>query len=87
MTSYLSVSGGATYFGKSSELHVHLLNVNLFPWSLGPILYTGLTWEGEWRYLICDFLTEEKQTRTLSSARLRLTMLSCVNCVSIGVQP
>lgn len=30
------------YFSKSPEFHVHLFNVDLFPWSLGPILYTGL---------------------------------------------
>lgn len=30
------------YFSKSSEFHVHLLNVDLLPWSLGPILYIWL---------------------------------------------
>lgn len=59
----LSVHGSLSYFGESSELHVHLLNVDLFPWSLGPILYTGLAWREEWKHLICDSVmtfTEEK---------------------------
>lgn len=43
-----------TYFGEASELHVHLLNIDLFPWSFSPILYTGLTQRGKWKHLICD---------------------------------
>ncbi len=42
------VHGSLSYFGESSELHVHLLNIDLFPWSLCPIFYTGLAQEGEW---------------------------------------
>lgn len=45
-----------SYFGKSSELHVHLLNIDLLPWSLGPILYTGLARKVEWKHLICHSL-------------------------------
>lgn len=43
------VHGNLSYFGKSPEFHVHLLNIDLFPRSLGPILYTGLTYRGEWK--------------------------------------
>lgn len=42
------------YFGEASELHVHLLNIDLFPWSFGPILYTGLTQRGKKKHLIYD---------------------------------
>lgn len=31
------------YFSKSPQFHVHLLNIDLLPWSLGPILYTWLS--------------------------------------------
>ena len=46
--------GSLSYFGESSELHVHLLNVDLFPWSFGPILYTGLAWREDSKHLNCD---------------------------------
>lgn len=43
--------GSLPYLSESSELHVHLLNIDLFPWSLSPIFYTGLAQRGEGKHL------------------------------------
>lgn len=68
----MSAQGSLSYFGESSELHVHLLNIDLFPWSLGPILYTVLAWRGKLKHSICDSLmmfTEEKVNQSSVSTK------------------